>query len=63
MFLFQPKATLDFSPQTFHETNGYCRKGPSWAHEPALHTNVGDAKGASNNAPLGRNGPDVRLDD
>lgn len=43
-------ATLDFSPQTFHETPGYCRKGPSWAHEPALNTNVGEAKGAPNNA-------------
>lgn len=47
---WSPNAKVDFSPMTFIHTDGYCRKGESWPHDPALQTNVGQVHGAPNNA-------------
>jgi len=42
-------STLDFTPLAFHETPGFCRKGPSWKKDVKLDTNAGKTRGAINN--------------
>jgi len=43
---------LDFTPLAFHETPGFCRKGPSWKKDVKLDTNAGKTRGAINNEQL-----------